>query len=455
MPEPISAREAALKALREVDEKGAFANLALDGVMERHLMEPRERALTTELVYGTSRRRNTLDWALERFASRPMAQTTVWIRNILRLGAYQLLYLDKIPVSAACNEAVELAKRYGHGGTAKFVNGVLRALARSAATLDFPSPEKDLTGHLSLRHSHPGWMVERWLKRYGLDEAVALLEANNTTPPLTLRVNRLRTDREKLRQDLEGEGVEAVETGLAPDGLTVKGVGSLTRLKAYRDGLFAIQDESSMLVAPVVAPKADQVVIDLASAPGGKATHLAELMGNQGKIIAVDIHEHRLNLVKENCRRLGVEIVGTMTADAREVGDLLADQGDAILVDAPCSGLGVLARRPDARWRKDPADIPGLVALQQEILESAARCLRPGGTLVYSTCTIEPEENQGVVGEFLRRHPEFEPVELWPYLPVGLWRENTLSQGYVQLMPHVHGTDGFFIARLKKRDGRD
>lgn len=454
MPGPISAREAALKALREVDEKGAYANLALEGVLERHPMEPRERALATELVYGTSRRRNTLDWAIDRFASRPVAQTTVWIRNILRMGAYQLLYLDKIPVSAACNEAVELAKRYGHGGTVKFVNGVLRALARSAATLHFPDSNQDLVGHLALRHSHPAWMVERWLKRYGLDETVALLEANNNTPPITLRANRLRTNRDGLRQALEAEGVESHETNLSPDGLTIKGVGSLTRLKAYQDGLFAVQDESSMLVAPVVAPKPGQVVIDLASAPGGKATHLAELMGNQGKIIAVDVHEHRLDLVKENCRRLGVEIVGTVTADAREVGELFAGQADAILVDAPCSGLGVLARRPDARWKKDPADIPGLVALQQEILESAARCLKPGGTLVYSTCTIEPDENQGVVGEFLGRHSEFEPVDLWPYLPVGLWRENTLSKGYVQLMPHIHGTDGFFIARLRKRDDR-
>lgn len=446
----VSAREVALKALREIDEKGAYAAPALEGALERHPLGKLDRSLATELVYGTSRRLNTIDWVIGKHSSRPVAQMTVWIRNILRMAAYQLLFTDKIPASAAVNEAVELAKRYGHAGTAKFVNGVLRAIVRSLGELSFPDPEKELVEHLALRYSHPEWMIRRWLERYGPEATAALCRANNTTPATSVRVNRLKATREEVLEALAREGVSAAPSPVTPEGLIISGYPSIGRLRAFREGLFTVQDESSMLVAPALAPKPGETVIDACAAPGGKTTHLAEIMENRGKIIAADVHEHKLPLIREACARLGIDIVKTILADARELGGLFPSQADKVLVDAPCSGLGVLRRRPDARWRKGPEQIEELRTAQAEILEGAARCLKPGGALIYSTCSIEPEENLEVVQAFLAQHPEFTLDNLWPFVPVGFWREESLEKGYLQLLPHAHGTDGFFIARLTK-----
>ena len=442
----------ALKALKEIDENKAYANLALDGVLRRFPLESRDRALATELVYGVARRQGTLDWALNQAASRPVTQMHAWVRAILREAAYQLMYLDKIPAHAALSEAVDLAKQYGHAGSAKFVNAVLRGLQRKLPDLPYPPPEEDLTRHLALRYSHPEWMVRMWVERYGPAEAGALMEAMNAVPPLTVRTNRLKGSPEQLRVLLEREGVTAVPTRWSPDGLTLQGVGesALGRLAAFKAGWFTVQDESSMLVAPALGPMPGETVLDVAAAPGGKATHLAELMDNRGKVIALDIHPHKLALIRENARRLGVDIVAPVEGDARQVHRLLPEGVDRVLVDAPCSGLGTLGRRPDARWRKQPEDPATLAQLQLEILDSAAQVLRPGGVLIYSTCTIERHENQGVVAAFLAQHPEFEADDVWPYLPVGLWREPALPMGCVQLLPHRHKTDGFFLARLEK-----
>lgn len=451
---PMSAREVALKALKEIDEKKAYANLVLDGVLRRFPLEGRDRGLATELVYGVARRQGTLDWALDLTASRPVSQMEPWVRAILREGAYQLMFLDKIPPHAALSEAVELAKQYGHAGTAKFVNAVLRSLQRKLPDLPFPAPEQDLIRHLALRHSHPEWMVRLWTERYGPAEAAALMEAMNAVPPLTIRVNRLKGSREQLISLLAREGVTAVPTRWSPEGLTLQqgtGEGALDRLAAFRAGWFAVQDESSMLVAPALTPMPGETVLDVAAAPGGKATHLAELMDNRGRVIALDVHPHKLALIRETARRLGAEIVAPVQGDARQVHRLLPDGVDRVLVDAPCSGLGTLGRRPDARWRKQPEDSLSLAQLQLEILDSAAQVLRPGGVLVYSTCTIERRENQGVVAAFLAAHPEFEADDVWPYLPVGLWREPSLPMGCVQLLPHRHKTDGFFLTRLEKK----
>lgn len=453
MPRQVGAREVALKALKAIEERDAYANLVLDDVLRRFPLEGRDRALATELVYGVARRQGTLDWAIELASSRPLAQMDPWVRGILREAAYQVLYLDKVPPSAAVNEAVELAKNYSHAGTAKFVNGVLRGLLRKLPDLPYPAPEDDIVRHLALRHSHPEWLVKGWVERYGPAEAAALMEAYNAQPPVTVRVNRLKGSREQLRQLLEREGVQAAPTRWSPDGLTITGltsVAGLSRLQAFQTGWLTVQDESSMLVAPVLAPQPGETVLEVAAAPGGKSTHLAELMDNRGKVIALDIHPHKLKLIKDNTRRLGTTIVAPVQGDAREVDKLLHEQVDRVLVDAPCSGLGVLGRRPDARWRKTPEDPPQLAVLQREILEAAARVLKPGGVLVYSTCTIDPRENQGVVAAFLADHPEFEADDLWPYLPVGLWREPTMPLGCIQLLPHRHKTDGFFIARLEK-----
>ncbi|HYF76398.1 MAG TPA: 16S rRNA (cytosine(967)-C(5))-methyltransferase RsmB [Symbiobacteriaceae bacterium] len=449
---PRSAREAALRALRDVDVKESYANLALDAHLTRSKLEGRDRALATEIVYGVTRRRGTVDWAIAQVATRPIEQIDPYIRNILRSAVYQILYMERIPHSAAVDEAVNLARQYGHEGVAKFVNGVLRNFLRKLPTLPWPDPAQDPTRALAIQHSHPEWLVEAWSGRFGAEDAVKLMEASNRIPPLTIRINTLKTSRDEAIDALAQEGVKTEPTPHSPHGLIIHDLTSashLDKLKAMKAGLFAVQDESSMLVAPVVNPQPGQTVIDVAAAPGGKTTHMAELMENEGKIIAVDVHEHKIDLVEQNAKRLGIKIIEGLCMDAREIGKLMANRADAVLCDVPCSGLGTLARRPDARWRKTPEDVEQLVPIQRAILESAALAVKPGGTLVYSTCTIEPRENQEMVAAFIENNPDFYFDDIRPYLPPSL--ANDAQDGWIQLLPHIHGTDGFFIARLRRK----
>lgn len=446
----MPAREIALHVLKVVESEGAYANLALNRALEQHQPGKLDRAFATELAYGSLRVMNTLDWIISRFLRKPLGAQSIWIRNILRMGAYQIFYMDKVPPAAACNEAVELAKKYGTPGAARFVNGVLRNVVRRKDDIVFPSAEEDLVSHIALRYSHPTWLVERWLGQFGVEETVALCRANNATPPNVIRTNTLRITREDLVKTLEREGLVVRTTRFAPEGLEISGFLSLRMLSGFRAGAFQVQAESSILAGHAVSPEPGARVIDVCSAPGGKTTHLAQLMGNEGVVRALDIHPHKLDFIRENCERLGITCVEALCRDSRNLPGDMKDWADYMLVDAPCSGLGVLGRRPDARWRKEPGQIPALVRLQTEILDGAARCVRPGGVLVYSTCTITPEENSGQMKRFLEAHPEFEPEDLRPLLPATLG-ETELSRGAIQLLPHVHGMDGFYIARMRRK----
>ncbi|MDQ7793666.1 MAG: 16S rRNA (cytosine(967)-C(5))-methyltransferase RsmB [bacterium] len=451
------ARDLALELLGAVESGRAYPGLALDRALERGGLAGADRRLVTELVYGTTRTRNTLDWALGVHLRRPLASLPQAIRNALRLGAYQILYLDRVPASAACNESVELARRYGHRGTAALVNAVLRRLAEEGLP---PLPE-DRTDSLALAHHHPRWLVERWLDRLGAPGTVALLTANNRVPPTAVRVNRLRSSPEAVLAELGRLGIAARPSELAPEGLLLDEHPPLRGLGPFRRGELQVQDESSMLAAPALAPIPGAVVVDACSAPGGKATHLAELMGDRGEVLAVDVSRGRLRLVEEAARRLGLASVRTMVADARELGRLLPGAADAILVDAPCSGLGTLRRRPDLRWTKQPADIASLARLQRALLDGVAGCLKPGGILLYSTCSAEPEENQEVVESFLEDDGRFgweDPLERLPekarQLLAGRDRpEGSRGPGWLQLWPQLDGTDGFFLARMRKERG--
>jgi 16S rRNA (cytosine967-C5)-methyltransferase len=446
----LKAREIALAVLKAVEE-GAYANIALDRFLERHRPHKLDRALATELSYGVLRSLNTLDWVLASFVRQPLAAQTPWVRNILRLGAYQLLFMDHIPDAAACNEAVELAKKYGHPGAEKFVNAVLRNVARRKEEIVYPDPGKDPVAAIALRHSHPIWLVERWLREFGFEETVRLCRANNRMAPNTVRTNTLRVTREELCGILREEGVQAAATPFAPEGLELKGFVSYRQLASFRGGLFQIQDESSMLVPHAAAPAPGSRVLDACGAPGGKATHFAQLIKDTGDVLLIDLHPHKLRLAEENCRRLGITCVRTRAQDARRLSPELAGWADVALVDAPCSGLGVLRRRPDARWRKTAGQIPGLVRLQAAILDSVAAAVRPGGVLVYSTCTITEEENYAQVRDFVARHPDYTFEDLRPFLPAGLDLRDTMRHGYLQVMPHDFAMDGFFVARLRKR----
>lgn len=439
-------RNLAVRILSDVHEEGAYANVALARNLKKVELSEVDRRFLTELVYGAVKAGGTLDWMIRHYSNRPIRKVPPMIRNILRLGFYQLFYMDKVPVSAACNESVELAKKYGHPGIVKFVNAVLRAAVREPEKCAFPTGKGHATEELALRSFHPQWLVKRWMKAFGYEATRALCAFDNEDAVLSLRTNTLKVTRDELLSILASEHAEAEASRWAPEGILCHAHGALNAMESLQQGLFQVQDESSMQVAHVVAPQPGEFIIDCCSAPGGKTTHLAALMNNTGRIVAGDIYEHKLARIEENAARLGIFIIDTELLDAREVGTRFKKQADRVLVDAPCSGLGVLRRKPDARWRKSESDIAKLPQLQLDILTSASAAVRLGGILVYSTCTIERAENEEVVEAFLATHPGFVLEETGSYLPTV-----PRADKMVQFYPQVDGIDGFFIARMKRR----
>lgn len=444
----LDARMAALLALTKIEEEGAFSNLALSEVFARHDIDSRDRGLATEITYGVVSYKLTLDWLIAQVAGRPAEKLDRPVLLVLRIGFYQLFYLDRIPPAAVVHTTVELIKKTKKRALASFVNGVMRGALRKKDALPWPSPQDDLLANLSLTYSHPPWMIRRWLSRMAEAETRALLQANNTVPAVSLRVNTLRTTRERLLACLAQGGWEVEASEIVPEGIVVtKSGGQITGHPAYRQGLLQLQSESAMLVSHILAPSPGNKVLDACSAPGGKATHLAALMQNRGEIIALDIFPHRLQLVEANAKRLGVDIIKTQLLDAQLLTPDHFGLFDHILLDVPCSGLGVIRRKPDIKWRRREEEIRQLAQMQKNILERAAGVLKRGGTLVYSTCTNEPEETIEIIADFLDRHPHFQPVELSSYLPPG-WHTEKSAPG-IQLYPHLHGVDGFYIAKLR------
>ena len=443
----MTAREVALKIINDIHVNDAYANIALTRELGRQNLSDQDRRFVTELVYGTIKAGNTLDWMLGQYINRPLNKIPPIVCDILRMGIYQIFFLSKVPVSAACNQAVELTKKYGHAGTVKFVNAVLRNAGRSPEKIVYPDKSKNPVRYLALKYYHPEWMVSRWIKRLGYEATEALCSINNDTPPLCLRTNTLKLSTSDLILKLNQENVICSPSQLAPEGIICTEHPSLKSLASLREGLFQVQDESSMLVAHVLDPQPGEFVIDACGAPGGKSTHIAALMKNDGQVISTDIYEHKLALTRENAERLGITIIETKVMDATTIGDYFPQKADRVLVDAPCSGLGVLRRKPDSRWRKNEAMLSDLPKLQLAILNSAADCVKPNGVLVYSTCTIEPEENQDVIKAFLSQRKDFS------LQPVGEYTPTRNSADMLQLLPHVDQSDGFFIARMVRKRG--
>ncbi|MEW6227413.1 MAG: 16S rRNA (cytosine(967)-C(5))-methyltransferase RsmB [Bacillota bacterium] len=451
-----TAREAALLALLEIDEQGAYAAIARDRALASAGLSERDRALATELIYGVTKYRKTLDHIIGTFASRPVAQMDPPARNVLRLGAYQVFYLTHVPPPAAVSESVKLARVRGHEGMAAFVNAVLRAMVRDPGKVRFPDAATEPVAHVAVKYSHPEWMVSRWIERFGLEEAMRLCDANNERPPVTIRLNVLKVTQAQVMDSLAAAGIAARPSRYVPEAIEVQDGADLFLHPLYRDGAFFVQDTSSMLVAYVLDPEPGDTVLDLAAAPGGKATHMAERMGDRGTVVAVDIHEHRTRLVEQNADRLGLRSIKAVCADATKLPPAVTCVSfDKVLVDAPCSGTGVLRRRPDLRWHRQPKDLEELVPLQVSLLSSGAERVKPGGAIVYSTCSIEPEENSLIIKDFLKGHEDFSPDPALPYLP------DTFSSvfprtglPFVETLPHIHGMDGFFIARLIRSASR-
>lgn len=443
-----NSRELALKILFQVNEEGAYANLALDkALFSCKDLDPRDRGLITEIVYGSVKYRGKLDYVLNQFAKTKVKKMDHWTRNNLRMALYQIMFLDKVPDSAAVDESVKLAKKYGRSD--KFVNAVLRNYLRGKDTMQWPDKTKQPVEYLCVEYSFPQWMVERFVRQYGMGDTEKLLQYYNQPAPLWIRTNTLKISREALKTQLEQEGIVVSESRYTPEGLQIHSAVNLHQLKAFQQGLFTVQDESSMLVALAAEPDKDMRILDVCSAPGGKSTHMAQLMKNTGSIYACDIHKHRLELIEENCKRLGITNIKTVEQDGTVLTRRWQEPFDVIVCDVPCSGLGVLGRRADARWSKESEDIAGLCGIQKRILEEAAQLVVPGGTLIYSTCTITPEENQDMVEQFLARHPEYEADDTITDCWLNMDKE---TNGYVQFLPFADDMDGFFIARMVRKE---
>ncbi len=446
--EVLNAREAAFDVLRKVEEERSYLNLLLNKKLSLFEFSQPERNLLTELTYGVVQRLNTLDWVLSLYLKHPLEKLTPSIRIVLRMGAYQLLYLDRVPESAAVDESVKMAHRYGHKGVAGLVNAVLRKVNIEKDKLPWPARSEN-DQFLSLYYSYPLWMVRRWLNNMGMEEAEAFCKSGNKVPPLTVRTNTLRSSREELKKSLEKEGVEVTRCKYAEEGLYLKLSRRLLDMDSFQKGYFHIQGESSMLVSRLLNPQPGEDVLDLCSAPGGKAMHLATIMGDQGSVLAIDLYSQRLKLVDEAARRQGLSIIRTEKMDGRNLPLSTRSNFHRVLLDAPCSGLGVIRRKADLKWRRQPEDINSLASLQLELLNGAYQALRPGGVLIYSACTLEPEETVEVVTSFLQQEKSAQLSMLSPLLPEEIKGEEK-KEGMIYFLPHKHDLDGFFVARIRK-----
>lgn len=463
-----SARAIALSLLVESVKSEEGVDVLLDRALAQCSFDNRERALTVELTYGVLRRLATIDWRLEPVLDKPLPRLPVAVQMVLRLGAYQLLFLNRIPQSAAVNESVNLARTIA--GTlgrdwSGFVNAVLRALLRHPPQ-PWPSMDPDAAQAFAVRYSVPGWLSRRWIDRLGVASAEVACEGVSVAPPLTLRVNQLITTRDALLDTFAQVSILAKPTSVSPFGIVLDEGGSVPLLPGFNEGAFYVEDEAAQLVPPLLDPQPGDIVLDACAAPGGKSTHLAALMNNKGIIYAVDRKETRLDVMRSNCRRLGVQIVLPIVGDIRQPLEWVpmietvrppsvkkASAGepsiDRILVDAPCSGLGVLRRHPDAKWRIGEQALPRHQALQCQILEAVVPRLRPGGVLVYSTCSTEPEENEEVIERFCRAHAEFKRESIVPWLPPTAQGFVT-EHGALSTVGNQFSMDGFYAARLRK-----
>ncbi|GIW43834.1 MAG: ribosomal RNA small subunit methyltransferase B [Candidatus Binatia bacterium] len=450
-PPPPDPRGIAWQVLRRV-EAGAYSDVVLGQTLARVALLPKDRALTVRLVYGTLAWQLYLDHLLAGFTHRPLADLDSAIRILLRLAMFQICFLDKVPTFAAVDTAVRLAKGYRHGAATSFVNAVLRRAAEGWKSVPLPARDRDPIGYLSVRYSHPRWIVETWMQEYGAEATEALLRANNEPAPTVLRANRLRTTRDALITMFRERSLDACPGQYAPESIVVSGFDPLND-PLYRQGLYSLQGEAAQLVGYLLNPQPGESVLDLCAAPGGKTTHLAELMHGRGRIVAVDTQRKGLDQLRRECNRLGIDCVAPYVADARTWQPKDLPAFDRVLVDAPCSGLGTLRQHPEIRWRRTPASVRELSRLQRDLLAQAAKWVRPGGVLLYVTCTMLRAENEEVVTDFLGRERTFTLERPDPSLPPSAYALID-SHGFFRTAPHLHGLDGFFAARLRRSDGQ-
>lgn len=439
------ARTSAYEALSEIFGKAAYANLTVHKYIRRGKLSEADRRLFTELTYGTVRRWNYFLWLMEQISGRRAEKIDRPVQILLGMGLHQMIFLDRIPESAAVNETVKLAKRFSNRGAAKFVNAVLRNYQRKRDSFIIPRREKDPVMFLSLTYNQPDWLIRRWIRQFGQERTEQCCQAFARIPDIDARCNTQRISRADLIDRLRASGAEADPLAFVPEGIRIHKISdSLEKAEWLRDGLAYIQDGASMIPAHVLDPQSGEKILDMCAAPGSKTTHIAQLMKDRGRIDAWDIYPHKIRLIQENAARLGLSSITAVCRDASLRYSAGQEAYDRVLLDAPCSGLGVLGRKPEMRWTRQQQDMAHFPGLQAELLKRAAELLKPGGILVYSTCTLNPEENEGTVQQFLKQHPDF-VLSPWqrPPLPSSL-------SGMLTLWPGENETEGFFIARMEK-----
>ncbi|MFO7965708.1 MAG: 16S rRNA (cytosine(967)-C(5))-methyltransferase RsmB [Desulfobacterales bacterium] len=449
---PDNARNAALAVLNRLDKGGETLDAVLDDAREDVFhWDKREKALLNALVYGVLRNRARLDWVIGRFSKTPLKKIESQVLNILRIGLYQITDLDRIPVSAAVNTSVEMAKRNAAPWVPRFVNAVLRNASRNQGRAAPPDMAKDPLISLSISASFPEWLITRWIDRFGFCETEAMCRFLNTIPPITLRTNTLKTSRESLLEAMVEEAADARATPYSPEGIFLTGPKKpLFEMPSFKKGLFQVQDEAAQLVTRLLAPEPGQAVLDACAGLGGKTGYIAQLMNDTGRLTAADMDVHRLFQLEKEMERIGVTIAATRAVDlskAREVASF--PRFDRILIDAPCSGLGVIRRNPDIKWRMIPEHLLRLSKNQGRLLANLSERVKPGGLLVYTVCSLEPEETVDVADAFLRENPGFTLDADWDEVSISA-NPFKSDKGYFRTVPYVHHMDGFFSARFRK-----
>ncbi len=434
----------AVKILNRIDRTDAYLDKLLDIELKNSNLSSLDKSLLFEIVHGVTRWLGRIDWILNGFYKGQFSKCIPNVKNAMRVALYQILFLEKVPDYAAVNEAVDFVKKLQGQKPADLTNAVLRNIIRNKDQIRYPDPDEDPVAYLSAYYSHPTWMVKRWLNRYGRENTEKFLIANNNKPVLVLRVNNIVSNVEEVKSLLNSVELKHSSGKYLPEFIHLNSLTNITDWEYFKKGYFSVQDESTGLPIKLLDAEPGMRVLDLCAAPGGKTAFIADMMKNSGEIVALDRFESRLKILKKNLDRLKVSIVNTLTIDALEFTD---EKGfDRVLVDAPCSGLGTLTKKPDLKWKRDLGEIRNIVNIQYDLLKKGAGLVKPGGTLVYSTCTIEPEENFEIIKKFLDENPGFKLIDAAKYLPAELITDN----GTVQTFPHVHGLDGSFAAKLEK-----
>lgn len=446
-----SPREEVLLLLIDIDRKKVMSSQGLSNLLLRHQFESKQdRAFMTRLLEGTLEQQIYLDYVLNQFSSKKMNKQKPFIRCLLRMSLYQILFMEQVPESAACNEAVKLARKKGFSNLSGFVNGLLRNIVRRKEEISLPDEKENPYEYVSVRYSIPQWIVEKWRESYDYDTVKQMAEGSLRNPETCVRVNLSKATKEEVVKRLEEEGTKVTEGAYLPYILKIKGYDSLSRLSVFREGLVCVQDESSAMVGHIADPGKDALVIDVCSAPGGKALHVADRMlakEGTGKVRSRDVSFHKTELIKENIDRCGFDNIETEVFDGTKLDESMIGKADLVIADVPCSGLGILARKNDIKYNATEERIKELVPLQREIIKNASSYVKPGGILLFSTCTVTKEENEDNRSWILKELP-FEAVDFSESVPEILKKQ--AKEGYMQLLPGVHETDGFYIAKFRR-----